>query len=54
MEGPILNSPFDYGYSDEALDHFVRGAEIFPEKKKLKTLIYSDINDSETNQKVFR
>ena len=31
MGGPIPDNLFDYDFNDDGLDHYVRGAEIFPE-----------------------
>ena len=38
-QGSVLDNLYDYEYSDDGLDHSVRGAEIFPEIGKLKKFL---------------
>ena len=40
MGGPIPDNLYEYDYNDEGLDHSVRGAEIFPEIRDLKSLLH--------------
>ena len=55
MGGPISDRLYVYDYSDEGLDHSVRGVEIIPKIRELKSLldIYSDISDSRNKQSKF-
>ena len=38
MRGPIPDNLHDYYYNDNGLDHFVRGAEMFPDIREVKVL----------------
>ena len=48
---PIPDTSYDNAYNDDGLDDPVCGAEIFPE---IKQHYYSDINDSENNERFYR
>ena len=48
--GPIPADNYKFDYNDDGLDHSVRAAETFFEKRDLKNYcIYSDVNGSENN-----
>ena len=39
-EGPFLDNLHDFDYNNEGLDHSVHGAEIIPDRRELKKLLY--------------
>ena len=39
MGGSMPDKIYEYDYNDNRLDHFVPGAEVFPEFRELKILL---------------